>query len=162
MQLVRYLEQLNEDELAFLQKKERRDRHHFYRAVRVIMIVCFIIPFGFAWICALTGQPDAFSYVKYFIGVGFLLCFAGFCIYMSYYYYLRKTQLDIRRSTKTIERAHITEKKFMPQNNTYYFYLDSPTKLSIEVSDEHYHQMKEGDEVNIEYTTESKMYLGYF
>lgn len=162
MEIVRYLEPLNEDELAFLEKKERRERYHFYRTIRVIMIVCFIIPFIIAWVSALAGAPNAFSYRKYFAGVAFLLGFAGLCIYLSYYYYLRKTQVDIRTHTKTIERAHITEKKFMPQNNTYYFFLDSPTKLSIEVSDADYHRLNEGDEVNIEYTTVSKMYLGYF
>ena len=162
MELVRYLEPLSEEELAFLQKKERKDRHYFYRAMRVIMIVCFVIPFIIAWIGALIGKPDAFSYWKYFAGVAYLLCFAGICVYISYHYYLRKIQLDIRNHTKTIERARITEKRFMEMNNTCYFYLDSPTKLSIEVDGKDYERMEEGDEVNIEYTTVSKMYLGYF
>jgi len=162
MEIVRYLERLNKDELAFLQKRERRDRHHFFRTVRILMVICFVIPFAIAWFTALEGHEDAFSYQKYFSGVIYLLCFAGLCVYISYYYFLRKIRKDIRIPTKTIERAHITEKKFMPQTDTYYFYLDSPTKLTIEVTSDDYNRLAEGDEVNIEYTTHSKLYLGYF
>jgi hypothetical protein len=50
----------------------------------------------------------------------------------------------------------------MPQNNTYYLYLSSAVKLSIEVSIDDYRQVAEGDELNIEYTTYSRFYLGYF
>jgi len=162
MEVVRYLESLTEEELIFLKKKEARDRHHFFRALKAIMIICFVIPFGIAWIGAIAGQPNAFSYKRYFLGVTFLLCFAGLCSYLSYYFFLHKVQQDIRKNTKTIERTRITERRFMPQNGIYYFYLDSPVKLTIEVKEEDYHRLKEGDEVNIEYTTFSQMYLGYF
>ncbi len=162
MELVRYIESLNHDELSFLKKKEERDRHYFYRAVRAIMIICFVIPFLIAWVAAIYGVPNAFGYRKYFTGVVFLVCFASLCIYISYYYYLRKVKLDIHHHTKTVERTQITQKKFMPQNGGYYFYINSEVKLSIEVSEQDYHRLEEGDEVNIEYTTYSKQYLGYF
>src|ERR1044072_2609268 len=124
-ELMRYLEPLEEDELAFLKKKERKDRHYFFLAVRAIMIICFIIPFIIAWFNALEGDPHAFAPGRYFMGVGFLLGFAGLTGYISYYYFLRKVQSDIRHHTKTIERTHIVRKQFMPQNNSYYFYIDS-------------------------------------
>lgn len=162
MEVVRYLEVLNEEELAFLRKKERKDRHHFFRTVQILMIICFVVPFVLAWIGALEGKENAFSYGRYFLGVLYLLCFAGLCTYISYHYFLRKIRRDIQVHTKTVELAHVTEKKFMPQTDTYYFYLDSPVKLTIEVSDKDYHRFTEGDEVNIEYTTYSKLYLGYF
>jgi len=162
MEVVHYIEPLNKEELIFLKKKEERDRHYFYLAVRMIMIICFVIPFILAWISALLGKPNAFNFGRYFFGVGFLLCFAGLCIYISYHYYLRKVQQDIRLHTKTVERTQITQKKFMPQNGVYYFYLDSPNKLSIEVEEKDFNRFEDGDEVNIEYTTFSKQYLGYF
>lgn len=162
MEIVRFIEPLSNDELFFLKKKEQLDRHYFYLAVRAIMIICFVIPFLIAWISAIYGLPNAFGYRKYFTGVGFLICFAGLCTYISYHYYLRKVQQDIQHNTKVIERTQITQKKFMPQNGAYYFYLNSPIKLSIEVSEQDYHRLEAGDEVNIEYTTYSKQYLGYF
>ncbi len=162
MELVKYLEPLNVEELTFLKKKEERDRHYFYRAVRAILIICFLIPFLIAWAGALSGRPNAFSYLRYFAGVLFLLCFAGLCTYISYYYYLRKVQLDIRYRSKTVERTQITQKKFMAMNGVYYLYINSPVKLSIEVTEVDFHRLEDGDEVNIEYTTYSQQYLGYF
>lgn len=162
MELVKYLEPLTEEEFTFLKKKEQRDRHYFYRAVRAVLIICFIVPFLIAWGGALSGKPNAFSYLRYFAGVLFLLCFAGACTYLSYYFHLRKVQMDVKQNAKTVERTKITEKKFMPMNGIYYFYINSTVKLSIEVSEEDYLRLAEGDEVNIEYTTHSRQYLGYF
>jgi hypothetical protein len=159
---VRHIEPLNSDELRFLKKKEERDRHYFYRAVRGILVICFVLPFIIAWIAALYGLPNAFGYRKYFTGVAFLVVFSGLCTYISYYYFLRKVQQDIRHHTKTIERTQITQKKFMPLNGSYYFYIDSDVKLSIEVTEQDFHRFEDGDEVNIEYTTYSRQYLGYF
>lgn len=162
VQLFRYNEQLDTEELAFLVKKEARDKTMMYKLIRVLMVFCFVIPFIATWFRATDGVPDPFSYTYYFSGVLFLACFSGFAVFVSYRRTLYKIEQDIRHRTKTIERTHITRKQFMPQNNTYYFYLNSPNKLSIEVKQEDFHAMQNGDELNIEYTTYSKFYLGYF
>ena len=76
-------------------------------------------------------------------------------------YAVSYTHLDVYKR-QTIERVNVTRKQYMPQNNTYYLYLSSPVKLSIEVSIDDYRQVGEGDELSIEYATHSKFYLGYF
>jgi len=161
-ELVRYQEPLNRDELSFLMRKEEKDRKQFYKVVRLFMLLCFICPFVIAWFKAVEGMEDPFSLIDYFIGVFFLMCFSGTGIYLSYVHNLRRVQHDIRSGTKTIECTHILRKQYMPQNNSFYFYIDSPNKLSIEVNEFDYHRLESGDEVNIEYTTFSKLYLGYF
>jgi hypothetical protein len=50
----------------------------------------------------------------------------------------------------------------MPQTNSCFFYLDSPVKLSVEVSPQYFERLSAGDELNIEYATYSKAYFGYF
>lgn len=160
--VVQYLEPLEPGELDFLRRQVAKDKRQFYKVLRVLLILCFVCPFLVAWVRAFVGASDPFSYTFYFLGVGFLLLFSGTTAYISYYYFLRKSQLDLRSNQKIIERAHITGKRFMPQTNSYHFYLDSPTRLTIEVSEPDYQLMKEGDEINIEYTTVSKVYLGYF
>lgn len=157
-----WLEALEQDELDFLLRKEHRDRTLFYRTLTVLMVICFIIPFGFTWVRALHGVKAAFSYGYYFGLTGLLLTISGVSAYISYRVYLWRVQRDIRFHTKTIERTHITRKLFVPHNGTYHFYLDSPTRLSIEVKEKDYHLFNDGDEVNIEYSTYSKQYLGYF
>lgn len=157
-----YHEPLEPGEVDFLRRKVAQERRQFYKVLRVLLIMCFICPFLVAWIRALVGAPDPFSYKAYFLGVGFLMGFSGVTSYISYHYFLRKTELDLRSNQKLVERAHITGKRYMPQTNSYHFYLDSPTKLTIEVSEPDYLALEEGDEVNIEYTSVSKLYLGYF
>lgn len=162
MELVRYNEPLEADELAFLQKKERKDRGLYVKLIKWVMLFSFVCPFVVAWMRAFGGVEDPFGYDTYFLGVGFLLFFSGTGTYIVYYYNLRKVQSDIRHRTKTIERAHITRKQYMPHNNSYHFYIDSPNRLSIEVNAIDFHRLDKGDELSIEYTTYSKMYLGYF
>jgi hypothetical protein len=162
MQLIRYNEPLEHEEIAFLQRKEVRERKQFYKVIRVLMLLCFICPFVVAWFRAADGAENPFSYQAYFVGVVFLLCFSGTGVYIAYRRSLHQLHADLRNQTKTVERTHVTRKQFMPHNNTFHFYLDSPNKLSIEVSETDFHNTEQGDELNIEYTTYSRQYLGYF
>jgi hypothetical protein len=161
-ELVKYREPLDKEELSFLRRKEEKERKQFYKIFRVFMVLSFICPFLVAWFRAIEGVENPFSIARYFLGVIFLLCFSGVGIYRAYYYNLRKVQHDIKNGTKTIERTYITRKQYMPLNHTYFFYLSSPNKLSIEVDEYDYRRLDKGDEVSIEYTTVSKLYLGYF
>lgn len=126
------------------------------------MVMSFVIPFAGAWYRAMDDAPNAFSPIRFFAGVVVLLSISSAGTYISYRVNLKKIQHDLRQRTKTIEVSHITRKQYMPQNNTYFFYIDSPTRLSIEVSNGDFHRLNVGDEVNIEYTTFAKLYLGYF
>ena len=161
-EVQRYTEALDTGELSFLERKETRERGQYYNAYRLLMLLSFIIPFAGAWYRAADGAPNAFSTPKFFFTAGILLSICTFSTYVTYRINLRKVQLDIRDKTKTIEKSHVTRKLHMPARNAYYFYIDSRVKLSIEVSQEDYYSVKEGDEVCIEYTTHSKQYLGYF
>ena len=126
------------------------------------MFVSFLLPFAGAWHQAYVGAPNAFSAFRYFFLVGILLGISTISIYATYRFNLKQLQLDIKHRTKTIEIKHITRKLYIGTKNAYHFYLDSHIKLSIEVSENDYERMHEGDEVAIEYTTYSRQYLGYF
>jgi hypothetical protein len=160
--LQKYTEPLNDEELMFLRRKEERERKQYYKVYRLLMVMSFIIPFAGAWYRAADGAPNAFSREKFFLAAGVLLFISTFATYMAYLFNLRRVQRDIKYKTKTIEIDHITNKKYMPHNNCYYFYIDSTVRLSIEVTQLDFHRLDVGDEVAIEYTTHSKEYLGYF
>jgi hypothetical protein len=162
VEVVRYLEPLSADERAFLKRKETRDRRQFYRVMQILLPICFALPFAMAWGKAVAGHPNPFSYTGYFTGVGVLLFLALGGAFVAYRSNLYLVHLDLRHNTKTIERAVITRKRFMPQTNTCFFYLDSAVKLSVEVSAQCYERLSAGDELNIEYATYSKAYFGYF
>ncbi|MCB0698219.1 MAG: hypothetical protein H6551_06460 [Chitinophagales bacterium] len=159
---ILYQEQMDADELAFLERKDEKESGQFYKVMKVLMAVCFILPFILAWIKAFAGDNNPFSMLFYFIGVFVLLGLTFLGSYIAYRRGLYKVRQDVKHGQKTIERTHITRKQFMPHNNTYYFYLDSPNKLSIEVSQDDYHNWEKGDELNIEYSTNAKFYFGYY
>lgn len=140
-------EPLDEEELHFLEEKASKDSRLFLYVIKWMIVACVLIPL---------------SYDYYYYGLLFLLLFSGSCVYYSYYLTLRKILKDISFRTKIIECCTIKRKHFMSLNNTYHFYIHSSQKLSIQVSETDYNRLNEGDEVSIEYTEFSKMYLGYF
>lgn len=155
-------EPLNNSELRYLETTEAKERKVYYQVFSILMFMSFIIPFIGSWYRAYEGAENAFSPIRFFVSAGVLLFISSFATYMSYRSSLLKIQRDIKHKTKTIEKNHITRKLHIPTKNSFYFYIDSSIKLSIEVSQNDYLSMKEGDEVSIEYTTYSKHYLGYF
>ena len=161
-EIKRYTEPLDDGELQFLEKKESKERSQYYKVFRLLMILSFIIPFAGAWYRAYDGAPNAFSATKFFFTAAVLLSISSVSTFITYRVNLRKVQLDIQDRTKTIEISHIIRKLHIGAKNTYYFYIDSNVKLSIEVSHNDYERMNTGDEICIEYATHSGQYLGYF
>jgi hypothetical protein len=162
LKAAEYIEPLEPDELQFLQRMEVKDREMYYKVYNVLMVMSFIIPFIGSWYRAFEGAPNAFSFTKFYASAGALLTISTAAMYGSYRFNLRKVQWDIRHKTKTIEVCHITRKQYMPHNNAFYFYIDSVSKLSIEVSELYFRHLDAGDEVSLEFTTHARMYLGYF
>ncbi|MDR3681816.1 MAG: hypothetical protein P4L41_17740 [Flavipsychrobacter sp.] len=160
--LTSYIEPLETDELEFLQNMESKDRKMYYKVYNIFMIMSFVIPFVGSWYRAFDGAPNAFSITHFFFSTVILLALSTAAIYISYRYFLRNVQADIKHKTKTIEICRIIRKQFMPQNNTYHIYIDARDKLSIEVSQAHFYDMNIGDEISLEFTTHSRLYLGYF
>jgi len=126
------------------------------------MIGSFVIPFAGAWYRAMDGMPNAFSPLRFFLTAAVLVGISSFATYVAYRTYLRKIHLDLRSRTKTIEKSRILKKVSIPSKGTFHFFIDSATKLSIEVSQADYMMLNVDDEVSIEYATHSREYLGYF
>ncbi len=162
VELIRYNEPLQESELLFLERKEAKERRQYFVVYRILMVMSFVIPFIASWYRAYEGAPNAFSYIKFFVSATVLLSICSVATYSSYRIYHRKLQLDLKEKTKTIETNQITKKLFIASKNAYYFYTNSRVKLSIEVTPAYFGSLEEGDEVSIEYTTHSQLYLGYF
>jgi hypothetical protein len=160
--LSRHTEPLEPSELSFLADKEQKDKKMYYRIFRVLMIGSFIFPFMGSWYRAFEDAPNAFSPLRFFVSVFILLGISFTAMWFAYKSNLGKVHADLKHRTKTIETVYILRKQFMHRSNAYYFYISSPDKLSIEVTNEDYNRLDIGDEVNIEYATHSKLYLGYF
>jgi hypothetical protein len=170
-----YEEPMNESELSFLKKKEEKEKRTFIRTVRNLSVLFVIIPccLGIimesitrrndtAAMAAVREEQDPHVYQYYFFGMLFLLLLVGVGSFVSYNRTLKRLSKDIRVGKKTVEQTIVSRKQFIESNNTYHFYLNSTFRLSIEVSKEDYESYAEGDEINIEYSSKSKNYFGYF
>ncbi|MBE2288500.1 MAG: hypothetical protein IAE95_03025 [Chitinophagaceae bacterium] len=159
---IRYDEPLNPDNLEVLTQKEANERGQYFKVLRALMVACIVIPLITSWYREYEGAENTFSFVRFFVTSGTLLGICGAATYFSYRAYHSKLLMDLRDRTKTVETNKITRKVAHPSGNAYYFYTDSKTKLSIEVSPEDFNAYNEGDEVSIEFATNSRHYLGYF
>ncbi len=169
-----YEESMNDSELSFLKTKEEKEKRTFFKTVRILLLLS-IVPCCLGIImesikrstdspamARLREQEDPHVYLYYFFGMIFLLLAVIVGGYIGYRRSLGRLHKDIRLGGKTIENTEISRKQFVNSNNTYHFFLRSTFKLSIEVSKEDYDAYEEGDEINIEYSTFSKVYFGYF
>jgi len=170
-----YEEPMNESELAFLREKEDKERRMLIRTVRNLSIGFIIIPCSLGiimesikrrddtpYMTRIRDEEDPHVYLYYFCGMVFLLLLVGIASFVSYNRTLKRLMKDIRLGHKTIEQTTISRKQFVESNNTYHFFLSSRAKLSIEVSPDDFNLYVEGDEINIEYSSFSKNYFGYF
>jgi hypothetical protein len=172
---TRYEEAMKDAEFSFLQEKANKEKGMFIRVVRNLSVIFVIIPCCIGIIMeslkrsqstpymnAIQDQDDPYVIQSYFVGMIILLLIVAVCSTLYYFNTLWKIQKDLKRNTKTIEQTTIDRKQFIKTNDSCHFYLNSRTQLSIEVSKQDFERFDEGDEVNIEYSSYSKVYFGYF
>lgn len=165
---------MNEGERSFLLTKWKKEKGVFMRTLRTLCFIFIVLPCCLGIIMESVSRsydsPEVLRqkeidephvYLFYFIGMLALLLIVAIASYVSYSKTLKQIGKDIKTGYKTIEQTSITRKLAM-NNNTFHFYLKSSFKLSIEVSEDEYNSYKEGDEINIEYSSYSGIYFGYF
>jgi Ca2+/Na+ antiporter len=156
------IEPLEEDERAFIQKKRDTESKAYMYTMNRMLVIAFIVPLFVAIVYYIVTVQISDLVQVYFIGLIFLLLFFALVAWLSYRHKLMKYKNDLKKGTKCIERVTIQSAQYMPQNNTYHFYIDSIVKLSIEVDEIFYHSNHPGDEINIEYAQFSHEFFGYF
>lgn len=170
-----YTEPMTESELDFIKEKKEIDAPKFYRILRILGLIFITIPLLGAIMTEITkyynrnASKELRDRIEYENPIsGYVVAFFIFIIIIvviavvAYNRSIKKLLLDLKNKTKIIEQAEIKRKLYVKQNGTYFFYLDSPNKLSIEVSARDYELLQEGDEINIEYSFYSRIYFGYF
>lgn len=156
------IETLEATEYNFLVKKERKERRQYNRILWILLAGSAVVSFAGAWKYVKTGNLTLFSWEHYFINVTVLMLLSAAGVWYSRHVNLKKLQSDIEERTKIVERVMITRKTFLHNTNTYFFYINSPVRMSIEVSAAYFERLGEGDEINIEYSTYSRVYFGYY
>lgn len=158
-----YIESMDEDELAFIQRRhDKESKAYMYTMNRMLLFTVFI-PAGIALFFS-ASRPMGWQGILYiyFSGLVALLAFFTLVSILSYFHKLHKFKMDLKHKTKIVEQVGIKSVQYMPHNNTWHFFLVSQTKLSIEVSEDFFYSQQPGDEINIEYSRYAKEYFGYF
>ncbi|GAA4455731.1 hypothetical protein [Rurimicrobium arvi] len=162
-----YLEALTPSELAFLQKKAGKQVRTYRLLVRILLIGAVCISFAGGWKNVRSDKwpfntVTVFSWENYFITLLILCVLFLFAVRFSRRTELSKIIKDMKQRVKVVERVMIEKKTFLPHNNTFHFYLNSATRLSIQVEEQDFMILNEGDEINIEYSRNAGVYFGYF
>jgi len=164
---------MSREELQFLIKKYRSDRSSFVKTFRGLALFFLLVPgagglfmefyhrLNFPERYQKEDLEDAYFYLTYVLATIVVLLLLGICAVWVYRRGLHQLIKDIKSGYKTIEQTNITRKTNF-KGQSFYFYLQSGTKLSIEVSAADYQRYQEGDEINIEYATHSRLYFDYF
>jgi len=165
---------MDASEIAFLQKKAAGERSVLVRILRNLGLLAMIMCFGGMIMetlrlerlaptdRAIEMQHDPYAILGYAVALAVLLLAIASGGFIYYRRVLWKIQKDLKRNLKSVEQTTIARKQFVSVNNSRHFYLDSGRQLSIEVSEEDFERFNEGDEINIEYSTYSNIYFGYF
>ncbi|HET8574045.1 MAG TPA: hypothetical protein VFL76_09250 [Edaphocola sp.] len=160
---------LEPDELAFLARKLSQERQSFWTVMRSLLVTSVAMPVLLLVFKSIRYPDDAqlikraeFPDYYFLIAALLMLLLIGFAGYISYWGSVRKLARDCREKIKVIERTTILRKVFMKENHTCHFYLNTGTRLSIEVSPKDFAFFEPGDEINIEYSRNAKEYFGYY
>ncbi len=167
------IDHMQEEELDFIRKKYNKETRLFQKSMVVFVIFAIIIPAILGFFVNFFKeepdeplppelQPEPFTLVTYFVVVIFILLLITVGGIISYNHSLKKLKTDLIQKTKIIERSEITRKQFIPNNQSCLFYVNSANKLSIEVSRDDFQRFEVGDEINLEFSKNSKIYFGYF
>jgi hypothetical protein len=174
MRLITITEEpMDESEIAFLIRRRNEQIPLLKRTIRVFAAFWVAIPIVVGIALSIFNaiardrvnppdEPPPNIFMLCLVGALGLLVVIGFATWFSYTRTILPLTKDIRRRLKIVEKSEIVRKHFMRENNSYHFYISSPTRLSIEVQAEDFVAYDVGDEINIEYTRSAKIYLGYY
>ena len=156
------VEPLEQAEIIFVLRRYQKASKDYMRVMNLILLSSGILPFVIAFMFLLySADIDLVVQVFIFLLIS-LLAFFILVAVIFYFQQIYNKYRDAMAKTKTIESCVIIEKKAVPINLTYHFFIDSRVKYSIEVSEEEFDHYQPGDEINIEYTTFDKEYLAHF
>jgi len=153
---------MEEDEVAFITKLHAKESRGFMFGLNLMLAAVVLISFIVAMVYYIRFERTDIMLKAFLYALCISIMFFVIVSLLSYKRALLNVRKDLNEKTKIIESCLITEKKFMPLNNTFHFYINSTFKYSIEVDVVDFRRFEVNDEINIEYSTYSREYFGYF
>ena len=152
------------DEYVFIAKLLQDAKIDVLRVFLLSVVFSVLIPIPISLIYNALKKiptPELF-FETYLISFLALLFFTLIILFFLFEIRVKNLMKDVKHKLKIIEQVQITQKKYVPFSDTYHFYINSTSKLSIEVSKKTYDSFDVNDELNIEYSKYAKEYFAYF
>jgi len=90
------------------------------------------------------------------------LTFITLILMLVYKLHIQILFKEIAAGQKIIECTKIYKKKYMHQNNTFHFFINSRILKTVEIDQKTFERYEINDEINVEYTPKSLKLLGYY
>jgi hypothetical protein len=149
-------------EVAYLQAIVDEHRQSYFKMFWLLLFISVCVPYPFAYTQETDDSEFVFSLFRYVCITAVLMFVFMTSFFVGYLVKNKNVHKDIKMKLKDIEVCTITQKVFMEINNTYHLYIDCSIRLNIEVNEADFMKVMPGDQINVEYGSFSKEYLGYF
>lgn len=153
---------LEEEEIQFLERGIAREVKEYMAGMRIMLIVCVVLPVLAAFLSLFNDALfipiwQVYLYGQLVTGIVFLIAMVG-----NYWRGLYPLRRDLQAGVKWAMTVQILSKRYVAENHSRHFYITGGIKVSIQVNEADYDLYQIGDEITVECTPYSRVYLGYY
>ena len=154
--------ELSLEEKIFLQDSYQKNKRRFIKNTLFITCVAFLIAISALFKFDTDTKQVYLNWFVFACVQIVLITIIAISALIAYYIKIYPIKKDYLCNCKLIEVVTITKKVHMKATNTFHFYVLSAFRLSFEVDQDLFDQYEVADELNLELSYYSHLFLGCY
>ena len=154
--------ELSLEEKIFLQDSYQKNKRRFIKNTLFITCVAFLIAISALFKFDTDTKQVYLNWFVFACVQIVLITIIAISALIAYYIKIHPIKKDYLCNYKLIEVVTITKKVHMKATNTFHFYVLSAFRLSFEVDQDLFDQYEVADELNLELSYYSHLFLGCY
>ena len=154
--------ELSLEEKIFLQDSYQKNKRRFIKNTLFITCVAFLIAISALFKFDTDTKQVYLNWFVFACVQIVLITIIAISALIAYYIKIHPIKKDYLCNCKLIEVVTITKKVHMKATNTFHFYVLSAFRLSFEVDQDLFDQYEVADELNLELSYYSHLFLGCY
>ncbi len=154
--------ELSLEEKIFLQDSYQKNKRRFIKNTLFITCVAFLIAISALFKFDMDTKQVYLNWFVFACVQIVLITIIAISALIAYYIKIHPIKKDYLCNYKLIEVVTITKKVHMKATNTFHFYVLSAFRLSFEVDQDLFDQYEVADELNLELSYYSHLFLGCY
>ena len=154
--------ELSLEEKIFLQDSYQKNKRRFIKNTLFITCVAFLIAISALFKFDTDTKQVYLNWFVFACVQIVLITIIAISALIAYYNKIHPIKKDYLCNYKLIEVVTITKKVHMKATNTFHFYVLSAFRLSFEVDQDLFDQYEVADELNLELSYYSHLFLGCY